>query len=217
MKVGGMKADGVKAAKAARAAQQTVAQTADASHPAMLALVFCLSATVVIVWLASGCGLAPCGAHGTCDGVFAATCVCLDGFLGDSCQYGNRYKVEGCHVGSHCGTFNQTSYTCDRAPVYQLSTDGPVLYRHTGRTTNWAIGPSERKRDCVAIPALSSVTSGDRGSIVYARSYWHDSSAPVEATDEPPSSPHFDGAFGGWRDFEAPHGSQLGAVKVVEG
>ena len=207
----------MKAAKVARAVKQSAPYGGDASRPALLGVVLCLTATTGIVWLTSGCGLSPCGAHGMCDGVFAATCICLDGYLGSSCQYGTHYKVEGCHVRSRCGTFNQTSYTCDRAPVYQLGdTDGPVLYRHTGRTTDWAVGPSERKRDCAAIPALSSITTGGGASLVYARSYWHDSSR-VEATEEPPSSPHFDGSFGGWRDFEAPHGSQLGAVQVLEG
>lgn len=207
-KVGGMKA--VKAVKAMKKDPQ------DASRPAMMILVSCLSGTLVVVWLAAGCGLAPCGAHGVCEGIFMASCACIDGFLGDRCQYGAQYVAEGCHVERHCGTFNQTSYRCDRVPVYQLGgADGPVLYRHTARETNWAIGPSSRKMDCAAIPALSSFTQAD--SVVYVRSYFDDLSFTADASEEPPSSPLFDGTFGGWRDFEAPHGSQLGAVKVRDG
>jgi hypothetical protein len=207
--VGGMKAKagGMKAVKAVKA-MKTDPQ--DTSRPAMLVMVVCLSGTLVTVWLASGCGLAPCGAHGVCEGIFMASCACTDGFLGDACQYGAQYEVEGCHVQRHCGTFNQTSYRCDRAPVYQLGgDDGPVLYRHTTRDTNWAIGPSSRKVDCAAIPALSSFTQGVTEHVVYVRSYFDG-----VLLEEPPSSLHFDGSFGGWRDFEAPHGSQLGAVQV---
>ena len=211
-------AAGAKAVNAARGTvQQTAMQTQEMSRPATMAVVSCLSATLVIVWLASGCGLAPCGEHGNCDGIFSATCICNGGYYGDACQYSARYVVEGCVVRSHCGTFNETNLRCDGAPVYQSGANGPVLYRHTGRATNWAVGPARRKVDCAAIPALSSFTTSNSELVVYARSYWHDSGTAVDATGEPPSSPLFEGSFGGWRDFGAPHGSQLGTVKVRDG
>lgn len=197
--------------------QQTAMQSQDMPRPAMIAVISCLSATLVIVWLASGCGLAPCGDHGTCDGIFSASCICKRGYSGDACQYSARYVVEGCSIRSHCGMFNETNLRCDGAPVYQSGVNGPVLYRHTGRATNWAVGPARRKVDCAAIPVLSSLTTSDSDLVVYARSFWHDPSSPVDAMDEPPSSSLFEGSFGGWRDFGAPHGSQLGTVKVRDG
>jgi hypothetical protein len=214
----------LKAAKAGRekAKQAAVPGAPDCLRCILATAATCLAATLVVVWLAAGCGLDPCGAHGECSGVFVAECTCTGGFSGDACQYAEEYSVRGCATEQHCGDYNRTSSSCDGAPVYQLGgPDGPVLYRHTGRLTNWALGPSKRRGDCAAIPALSSSRSQLGLGTVFVRSQYKSeydqvatASGTGDPTEEPPSSPLFEGEFGGWRDFEAPLGSQLGTVTV---
>ena len=112
------------------------------------------------------CGF-DCGQHGNTTtaapapaGVGGCSCVCSDGYVGDSCDLPPAYLIEGAahtplngrytrlQESTTTSTGGGSGWECNGLPVYQLGgSDGMVLFQPTG-SENWMIGGSNAAASC---------------------------------------------------------------------
>jgi hypothetical protein len=102
--------------------------------------------------------------------------------------YERSYTISGCYNPAHCGTFVQTTFSCAEAPVYQIGSSGPVLYRQVipnfgaqpgglaiglaiptlTLDVYWLVGPSSANCSDLGIYLRSAKVKDHLGTTVYA-------------------------------------------------
>ena len=138
--------------------------------------------------------------------------------------YERSYTISGCYNPAHCGTFVQTTFSCAEAPVYQIGSSGPVLYRQViinygaqpgglaigvaiptlTLDVYWLVGPSSANCSDSGIYLRSAKVKDHLGTTVYATflaAKDPDDWAAHQPGPLPPSLSAFSDGYG-WEDID---------------